>query len=177
VFVCTSFSGLGHRILAVKYYRTAFSPKGSRLKAGRFNRTGFRAVYLALDLETAFAEYHRGGLPRPAVMVAAQIEADNIIDICGDLSALPPDWQDWQCDWEIARDEYEAGRPADCSSWRCGDDAIARGCCGIMFPSAQRPGGRNLALFPEDATAGSLTLSIIDPNREILGAHPPRLTP
>jgi RES domain-containing protein len=171
----TDFSGTAYRVLALAYYRTAFSPKGARLYAGRFNRPGISALYVALEPDTAFAEYHRGNDPRPSVMVAARVAATNVIDLCGDLSALATDWQQWDSDWESARDDAIAGKPADCSSWRCGDEAIARHCTGIIFPSRQRPAGRNLALFLEDATSGALNVQLIDPKGEILAANPPKL--
>lgn len=173
IFSPNPMVGSAYRALSLRYYRTPFSAKGARLYAGRFNRVGTSALYLAFEQETALSEYHRTGPKRPCVIVTALIEASNLIDLTGDLSALSSDWREWHCDWEAARDALAGGNTtADCPSWRCGDLAIAANCAGIVFPSYQHSGGRNVVLFEEDCPGGSLKVSLVDPLREILGANP-----
>lgn len=173
IFTPNPFIGQAYRTLSLTYYRTPLSSKGARLFSGRFNRLGVSALYLSLEQETALAEYHRLGPKRPCVLITAELTVRNLIDLTGDLSGLGSDWQDWDCDWEVARDRYSAGdTAADCASWRCGDHAIAANCAGVVFPSRQRTGGLNLALFTEDSPGGSLEVTLIDPNNEIMGANP-----
>jgi RES domain-containing protein len=170
----TSLLQTVYRASSVAYYRSGFSPIGSRSNGGRFNRPGISAIYVAAETQTAISEYRRSDPPRPLVLVAADVVATNLIDLTGDLSSWDADWQAWDTDWEVARDLRLAGdSTADSPSWRCGDAAIARNYSGILFPSRQNSGGKNLVLFPDHATTGSFSLKPIDPLGEILAAFPP----
>lgn len=159
------YDGLVYRACAMEYYRAAYGGKGSRLRAGRFNRAGEPAVYMATDLLTAYAEFQRSeiGNPQPCAMIAARLQIRNLIDLMGDLGSCHPDLRAWNTDWEEARDDLALGvSTATCPSWRCKDLAVAAHRAGFIYPSAFNPGGRNIVYYPEDATAGDVTLTVID---------------
>ena len=164
-----------YRVLSLEHYSTVFSMVGARNRAGRFNPVGTGALYLSAEYETAIEEYHRGASRRPCVLVSADLELGSYVDLTGSLAALGDPWIAWDCDWQLARDAALAGKPVSCPSWECGRLAIAGRVAGIMFPSMQRPGGRNLAIFPEHAPTGECELKVVDPSREIRAANPPRL--
>ncbi len=164
-----------YRAVSIRYFKTAFSPKGARLRAGRFNRTGTATLYVSLEAETALSEYHRGDPPRPCVLVAARLSVKHLVDLRQGTSDWTVHWQRWENDWQEARDRVLAGHSsADCESWQCGDDAIARNFAGIIYPSRLRSGGSNLAVFLEDAPTGTVSLTPIDPLEEIPAAFPPK---
>ncbi len=149
----------------MEYYRSAYGGKGSTVVAGRFNRPGNQAVYAALDLSTAFAEFQRSliGRPQPCVIVAARVRLRNAVDLTGDLSRCDPDIRDWNTDWEDARDLLNGGNlTADCASWRCFVHAVAEHRSGFVYPSILNPGGKNIVWFPADSTAGDVLVDVID---------------
>jgi RES domain-containing protein len=148
----------------MRYYRAAYGGKGARKMSGRFNRPGESAVYVSLDVFTAYAEFQREliGNPQPCVLIAAHVTVRGLLDLTGDLSSCEPDLQAWRCDWEAARDAFSMDSASDCASWRCKDIAVAAHRSGIIYPSTMNPGGVDLALFIEDATVGHCLILPID---------------
>lgn len=161
------------RATSLQFYRTNPVGVGARLQAGRFNRHGTSALYLSFEMETALKEYFGAEPPTPAVLLPFELNAKNLIEIVPKLGNWPKCWQDWTCDWKAARDLVVAGlADAPCSSWDCAADAIDRKCSGIIYPSIDNPGGKNLVLFMDDATAGAIDCKVNDPYGEIINANP-----
>jgi RES domain-containing protein len=131
------------------------SGEGSRKYGGRYSpKGGFRAVYGSLELDTATAElmaYHRRqGRPDPEAVVfpfaAVSLEADveRLLDLTDAKvrRTLKVTLVELAGDWQAAQDRgYEALTQA------IGRIARAAGYQGLLFPSAARPGGRNIVLF------------------------------
>lgn len=165
-----------YRAYEIEYYATVHSTIGSRKRGGRFNRPGVSALYLALDADTALAEYWQFDPPRPLVLIPHTLTADFLLDVRGGTTGWPSDWLEWDCDWKVAQELIDNGLPGDCASWRCGDDAIRRKVPGIVFPSTQRVGGANVVLFTDHLIGGGATLDLLDPKGEIRKANQPILT-
>ncbi len=163
-----------YRVAAPAYYERALSAFGARQFSGRFNPVGLSVLYFALDYETAVAEYYGSGTPRPCVLIPVHLSVKNLIDLRGSPKRWPRDWQDWDCDWKLARDARAKDPFADCASWRCGQNVITRNCSGVIFPSTKRMGGVNVALFPEDAIVGNCEYKAIDKLGEIAALHAPQ---
>lgn len=168
VIQTTDLSQIVYRASSLKYHSKALSPAGARKTAGRFNREGVSVLYLACDAQTALAEYWGTGPHNPVVLLSVRLGVKNLVDLTKAHKRWPGDWKNWESDWESA-----LSLPVpDCPSWRCGDDAIRRKAGGIYFPSQKRPGGFNVAFFPEDAVIGTWSLTLIDPFGEIATANP-----
>lgn len=161
-------AGVAFRAVSIPYYHKGMSPAGARQHAGRFNRLGVSAVYLGLDSETAVREYYGSEPETPLVLLPVRYSVRDVIDITGDLTGWPRDWRRWDCDWRAAL----SAKTPDCSSWRCGDDAIRRRASAVLYPSHYHAGGRALAVFTEDAVIGTVVLDVHDPGRTIRAANP-----
>lgn len=168
--------GTIYRASALQYFGTAFNALGSRLGKGRFDRPGITALYLALELETAYSEFQGGRAltPRPCAIMTGTITARHLLDLTLDLRDCDPDIQAWNCDWEAAAAAHAVdptSSAADCASWRCGDLVIKEKLAGVYYPSTKRVGGLNLAIFVDHATVGDFRLDPHDPLNEIRRAR------
>lgn len=116
------------RAASLRYYATTHSTIGARTRGGRFNRPGTSALYLALDADTALAEYWQTDPPGPLVLIPNELTASNLLDLRGGAPAsFGAHWNSWTDDWKLAREEVDNGNAAaTCSSWTCGEDAIGR---------------------------------------------------
>lgn len=156
------------RATSISYFKTAFSPKGARLNAGRFNRENTSALYCSLDADTALAEYYRGNIDRPCVLVPAILQICNVIDLTITAASLDKVWQDaLSGDWKGMYNSMKSGGAAlDFAGWSCGDEAIATNCSAILFPSTENLGGRNMAVYVEDCPTGTAVFDLVDPENE-----------
>lgn len=166
------------RAASLKYYATAHSTIGARTRGGRFNRPGTSALYLALDADTALAEYWQTDPPAPLVLIPNELTANNLLDIRSNVPVnFGSEWNTWTDDWKLAREEVDNGNTAaDCPSWKCGQDAILRNLTGIIYPSTKRSGGANVVLFTDNIIVGTMNLKVLDPSGEITKANPPIMT-
>ena len=99
-----------YRYLTPKWAYLPLSGAGAASAGGRFNRPGVEALYLSAEPETALAEYKQGSsLPKPATLVAYEIELADVVDLSAgyDADHWSSSWADWSCDrrW-IARVEH-----------------------------------------------------------------------
>lgn len=156
------------RATSITFFKSAFSAKGSRINAGRFNRENMSALYCSLDPDTALAEYYRGKVDRPCVLVPGTLDICNVVDLTGDLTATYSDWQESLTgDWKAAYGSLKAGdASSDFAGWRCGDYTVSMNCSAILFPSTEHAGGRNLAVYVEDCPLGAATFGVLDPEDE-----------
>ena len=148
--------------------RWAFEPlsgAGAGNSGGRLNRIGIDALYLALDPETAIAEYRQDDpLVRPGLLVSYRITIGQAVDFRAgyDPAHWDPLWQDLGCNWQgmSLLDEVEP------PSWALGTLVRAAGIVAVLFPSTRRVGGVNLVVYPDLLAAGDQLL-VHDPNCEL----------
>lgn len=137
------------------------SGRGAAIYGGRWNRPGILAVYASLDVITATYEAYQNFMAtgfspaniRPRVMAGAEARLSVVCNLASSAvrrklgfslkDLLEEDWQAIQASGE--------------ESWT---QAIGRGCRevgfeGLIVPSAARPKGKNLVLFPDRLYAGS----------------------
>lgn len=142
----------------------AFSPTsgaGAREHGGRLNRPGVSALYLALDEQTALAEYKQlSALTPPGLIVSYHINVTQLIDFRNGYShQWDTLWQEIYCDWRRLWFNERIEPPC----WLLGDMAIEEGVKGILFPSLANPAGTNLVLYTDQLD-----------ERDVLEAYDPR---
>lgn len=141
------------------------SGAGAAQHGGRVNRPGVSALYLSLDVETAVKEYQQvSTLVPPGTLVSYLVTVAPVADFRSGFDALAwgPIWEDFYCDWR----ELWFNQRIEPPSWVIGDEAIAAGAKGILFPSRLAVGGTNLVLFP-DGFSSSDSLSVFDPTHNL----------
>ena len=83
----------------------AVSPVSGEVAArygGRANRPGVRALYLALETETAIQEYEQVSTLLPAgTLVSYEVTIERLVDLRAGYVADSGDpvWEDFTCDW------------------------------------------------------------------------------
>lgn len=151
-----------HRYLTPKWAYLPTSGAGAASDGGRFNRPGVEALYLSRSPATALEEYRRGSsIAPPATLAAYHVTLHDVADLSGgfDPAAWSADWAQWDCDWRrIARIDRKVP-----PSWKLGDQVIADGCRGLLFPSLMDAGGVNLVVFNANLTASD-SVKVHDPD-------------
>lgn len=150
-----------YRMHVPKWAVAPTSGAGAARAGGRANRIGTPALYLALEVATAVAEYQQlSPLLPPGTLVSYRVTATPVPDFTGGFRAdlWPPLWESFFCDWR--RDWFNAR--IEPPSWVLGDEAIAAGAKGILFRSTQAAGGTNLVLFVDQLGEGD-RLDVNDP--------------
>jgi RES domain-containing protein len=139
---------------------------GARRSGGRFTPIGGqRTVYLSLDRATATAEldswYEYYGVPdtafQPRVLAAVAVSVGLLLDF-----TFPQVLEHLRLTPEHLIEEW---RPLSDGGQVSGTQVLGRlvyeaGFEGLRFPSARRPGGINLALFPDNFRQGSHALML-----------------
>ncbi|AOK56544.1 RES protein [Burkholderia stagnalis] len=152
---------IAYRMHQPKWAVAPTSGAGAAKFGGRANRIGTPALYLALEVATAVAEYQQlSPLLPPGTLVSYRVTAEPVVDFTAGyrVDDWPPLWESFFCDWR--RDWFN--ERIEPPSWVLGDEAIAAGAKGILFPSTQASGGTNLVLFV-DQLAEPDRLEVIDP--------------
>lgn len=143
------FSGLVYRAHHPMWAFTPLSGEGAKKFGGRFNRPGVAALYMSLDLTTAWMEAQQGFpfKPQPMTMAAYRVENANVVDLLDPRAqaCLGYHAADLACAWEdIAA---QRGNPP---TWQLADRLQAEGFAGILVPSyapGSLPSSRNLVLW------------------------------
>ncbi len=154
-----------YRMHLPKWAVAPTSGAGAARHGGRANRPGVPALYLALDVETAIKEYQQvSTLLPPGTLVSYQVTVDKVVDFRAGYAAAQwdPLWEDFHCDW---RDLWFNQR-IEPPSWVIGDEVIAAGARGILFPSRISAGGANLVLYPETFQVTD-SLTVFDPGQAL----------
>lgn len=166
-----AFSGDAFRFANAGYASAdvLISGHGAMQHGGRWNPPGeFPTTYLALDVETAWAEklhtFRHYGLPLehclPASLVLIRTKLFQVLDLttASHRNRLG-----------LTADAMTAGRPpaSNGSSHESARYALARlahaaGIEGLLVPSARRPDGKNLVVFPQNLRRRS-ELIIVNP--------------
>lgn len=171
------------RSAAPRHARRPLSGRGAHIAGGRWNAPGsFPVVYASLDLDTALAETlafprsrarpDHAALPRTFVSFHARL--GRVLDLTRGRTRqrLGVSLARMVCgDW---RDDLEHGRT--CLTHHLARAARDAGFEAILVPSAAKPGGVNLVLFPDRLLPGS-RLALGTPCRASNAARQPKRTP
>ncbi len=144
-----------YRLLTPKWASMPTSGNGAATAGGRANRVGLPALYLALEAETAIAEYQQlSSLMPPATLVNYTVTVDPVVDFRAGFDPAHWDalWDDFACDWRKLWFNDRIEPP----SWVLGDEVVAAGAKGLLFPSTRHPGGTNLVLYNSSLGAGDV---------------------
>lgn len=149
-----------YRVLTPKWAYQPLSGAGAAAAGGRFNRVDQPALYLALEAETALAEFSQSEpLFGPGTIACYQIQLAKVTDFSsGYDAAWDPLWLDWDCAWKRLAFVDDIEPP----TWLMADEAVDEGACGLLFPSTKRPGGTNLVIYL-DRLGQSDSIQVHDP--------------
>jgi RES domain-containing protein len=159
------FQAMTFRSTKLQYAKPSdlMSGVGSFQDGARFNGPGtFRAAYVSLDAETAFAEslawFRHFGMrtdqAMPRIFVAIEVTVQAALDLRRDslLSLLGVNLGDLTASWRSLQD---AGDEA--LTQALGRAAYNFGAEALVVPSAQAAGGANCVIFPQRLRSGSAT--------------------
>lgn len=152
-------------MLTPRWAHKPLSGEGAAEKGGRANRQGVEALYLSLDPQTALKEYQQlSRLMPPGTLVAYELDVSDLVDFREGYEAKTwsPLWEDFNCDWRELSQTLGVEPP----SWVIGDEVIAAGCKGILFPSVANPGGVNLVLYTATLNASD-KVAEYDPDKAL----------
>lgn len=126
---------------------------GSLRSGGRFNPSGeFGAIYVSLEKETAIAELQRRAAQTgigvnellPRILLVVEADLQRVLDLTDEDTR-----RGWGLPSEgITSDDYQPCQEVGQAARRAGYEAV-------LFPSAARAGGRNLAIFTDRLRPGS----------------------
>jgi RES domain-containing protein len=164
--LASAWHGAVFRCSGIEYANSAdvATGEGGRKAGGRFNPPeSFPALYNAVEPETAvveaLADRRRRGLPDaealPLVLVALQVNITRVLNLTdGRLRrTLGVSWRRLMAAW---RPDQERGREA--LTQAVGRLARETGFQAILYKSARRSGGLNLAIFPDRLPPGELVV-------------------
>ena len=132
-----------------------FSGAGAAKAGGRWNRVGLQAIYASLDVMTATKEAYQNFVTfgfslttiMPRVTAGASVSLGKVLDladkkVCSKIGFTTN---------ELIEEDWRAIQSGGEESWT---QAIGRGCfiCGfegLIAPSAQNEGGKNIVIFPK----------------------------
>ncbi len=140
-----NFKSVVYRAHDYKWGHDPLSGEGAKRNGGRFNRKGVPALYLSLEIETAFAEVNQCLPPYPAFTTWSYfVNCDDIIDLRDPKERAAHDihLQDLACSW--ISDLASKNVPA---SHKIASKLIKEGAAGILYPSFARRNGSNLVLW------------------------------
>lgn len=156
----------GHVLRSTGYsYATRYDlprGEGSRIYGGRWNSKGWATVYGSLDMATALAEmlayYRHQGLPEieatPTVWVGFHVRFQAVLDLRAACVRRELDVGLRRMKEEPWRTLQQAGEEA--LTQAIGRLARQAGVEALLVPSARKPGGTNVVMFPEARGPGSV---------------------
>jgi RES domain-containing protein len=150
------------RAYVPRWAHLPLSGEGAAWFGGRWNAAGTPAIYAALELSTAWAEYNQGFVQHPALIVRLVLTGARIADLT-DTSVLDdleitPDIH--ACEWRAALDAGET--PA---THRLQRRLAAQGWHGVIYPSVMSIGGTCLALWMWNTDG--VRLDAVDPDARL----------
>lgn len=154
-----------YRMHTPKWAVSPMSGAGAASFGGRANRPGVPALYLALEVDTAVREYQQvSTLLPPGTLVSYEVTLGRVVDFQPGFTGANWDalWEDFHCDWRQLWFDQRVEPP----SWVIGDEVIAAGAAGILFPSRVAAGGTNLVVYL-DSLAPTDTVAVFDPGQAL----------
>jgi RES domain-containing protein len=143
-----SIRGVVTRFVFEKRRTRATSPAGSAKVGGRYNAPGTEALYTSFSRATALAEFAQNYTDADPIAAASMlsllVQLNRVIDL-----SIPSLLQALETD-ESALTGIRIPRAPHIAE-RIGAAANAVGADGLIAPSAQEPGTRNLVIFPRNA--------------------------
>ena len=124
---------------------------GAARNGGRWNRPGVQALYMSVEMDTAFAEYHQD-IQRPGTVCRYDVDIGPVVDLrdVHSLRAIGATQAELICAWKMIHLVERKTPP----NWRIADQLTATGVSGSLVPSVQRQGGTNLVLWRWNDDAG-----------------------
>jgi len=132
--------------------------EGAARCGGRWNRVGQPAIYAALELSTAWAEYNQGFVQHPATIAQLALTGARLADLTdvATLRALDTDEDIHRCEWRAALD---AGKTPATHRLQA---RLINDYHGVIYPSFMSKGGACAALWRWNES-GAPELRIVDP--------------
>jgi RES domain-containing protein len=144
-----SIRGVVTRFVFEKRRARATSPAGSAKIGGRFNPAGTEALYTSFSRATALAEFTQNYTDADPIAVASMlsllVQLDRVIDLTNSQIQESLETS------ESALTSVRIPRAPHIAE-RIGSAANVIGADGLIAPSAQAPGTKNLVIFPRNAT-------------------------
>lgn len=155
-----AFIGRAWRIVPPRWSAYPLSGDGAAAHGGRFNAKGVKALYLALDHTTAFAEYQQEFGVRPGAFYAYRIAARRIVDLADDetLAALSLKMPDLSSPWKAVSLIGNAVPLTVALSSRL----ISQGAEGAFYQSGRFPSGLNMVIWKWNVRGGA-KITVHDP--------------
>ena len=151
------------RAYVPRWAHLPLSGEGAARFGGRWNAVGQPALYAALELSTAWAEYNQGFVQHPATIARLELRAARLADLT-DVALhrrLKIDPSIHACDW---RAELDAGRTP--ATHRLARRLKRSGFDGVIFPSFMSRGGRCVCLWRWNAPDAP-ALTVVDPENRL----------
>jgi RES domain-containing protein len=151
------------RAYVPQWAHAPLSGEGAARFGGRWNRVGEPALYAALELSTAWAEYNQGFVQHPALIATLRLSKARLVDLNNprELSRLGIDATIHATEWRANLDNgtTPATHVVAARLRREGYD-------GLTYPSFMSPGGSCIALWRWNENNGP-KLDVVDPDRRM----------
>lgn len=147
------------RAYVPRWAHAPLSGEGAARFGGRWNALRQPALYAALELSTAFAEYNQGFVQHPATLAQLTLTGARLADLTDPeaCAALKIDPAIHACEW---RAELDAGRTP--ATHRVAARLARVDFHGVVYPSFMSRGGRCVCLWRWNAP-GAPALAVVDP--------------
>ena len=135
------------------------SGSGAAAFGGRWNEPGQPALYAALELSTAWAEYNQGFVQHPALIARLRLSGAKLIDLrdAPSLEKFGVDEAIHRTHWRAEMDEGRKPRTHILAA-----RFRRAGFHGLFYPSFMSPGGTCVALWRWNRKNGP-KLEVVDP--------------
>lgn len=147
------------RAYVPRWAHAPLSGEGAARFGGRWNPVGAPAIYAALELSTAWAEYNQGFVQHPALIAQLRLQGARLANLGNSATLAEFDIEETihRCEW---RADLDAGRLPATHALR--GRLMGLGFDGVVYPSFMSPGGTCVALWRWNG-AGLPKIEVIDP--------------